>query len=185
MSFQKAFIALFTLLLTSSTFASDEHGIGKIVTDELNLSYIDHVLTGRIGDRPVFAKPLAEGFGLALWHRAHGQDFETVFTKVDKELKGPVQSLSATKEAISTVFQVTGLSGKEGRLEGIIGDRKFTVQVTADEMNGHHYINPHFEITFADGFIYEFDIEDGQACMGCAVKLSYAIISMLHAYGTI
>jgi hypothetical protein len=172
----------FVLVASTLSFASHDHGIGKIVTDDLDLSYIDHVLTGRVGDRPVFAKPLKGEFGLQLWHQSHGQEFETVFKKNGASLSGDVQGVTLKKQPIGTQFVVTGVNGREGLIEGHLAGRNFKVRVTSDKVSGHHFVSPHFEVVFEDGERLEFDLEGGEACMGCAVRLSYAILSMLHIY---
>ena len=177
-------ILLVGLALASTLgFASDDHGIGKISTEELDLSYIDHVLTGRIGDRPVFAKPLKDGFGLYLWHRAKGKDFETTLKALDGTIQGDVRSIDLNGKEIKESFQITEYSVKDGALFGRVGEQDFAVQVSSEVMNGHHYIDPHFVISIDGRDQYEFDLKNSQACMGCIIKLSYAIIAMLYSYG--
>ena len=162
--------------------ASDEdHGIGRIVTQELDLFYIDHVLTGKIGDRPVFAKPI-KGGGLFLWHKAEGQEFETALNNQDGSLKASVGSLTTKARNYNKNFTIKNISKDAGTIRGTHGKREFTVTVTSDTMEGHHYVNPHFQIEFEDGGNYDFTLEGSSACMGCATKLSFAIISMLDAY---
>lgn len=171
-------------IITINSFATHDHGIGKILTDDLDLTYIDHVLTGRVGDRPVFAKPLTEEFGLELWHKSHGTEFTTVLKRKGDSLSGEIKGLTLSKESVDTEFLVTRVSGKEGLIEGTLAGRNFKVEVTSETISGHHFVSPHFAVTFEDGESLAFDLEGGEACMGCAVRLSYAVLSMLHIYRT-
>ena len=141
------------------------------------------MLTGRVGDRPVFARPAKEGFGLYLWHRANGEDFESSLRMEGERIRGVVLSQTLAGESIETEFYYTE-RGK-GFLKGFIGEKAFSLEVTAETMNGHHYVNPHFLVTFADGGTYEFDLQNSSACMGCVMKLTYAVLSMLYSYGAI
>ena len=178
-------VVLSLLLFSSLGLAEDDHGIGKISTDELDLSYIDHVLAGRVGDRPVFAKPLEGEFGLYVFHRAGGENYETTLRRVDGDIIGNVVSQTCDGEALEEQFTIDEYSADNGTLSGRIGEKHYFVEVTSDTMNGHHYVNPHFAITMDDNFTYEFVIQDSQACMGCIMKISYAVISMLYSYGTL
>ena len=179
----RTLILMVCLAFSLPVLSDENHGIGKITNDELDLTYIDHVLTGRVGDRPVFARPAKEGFGLYLWHRANGQDFESSLRVEGDRIKGAVLSQSLNGESIEEEFYYT--EREQGLLKGVIGDRTFMVEISSEAMNGHHYINPHFLVTFGDGQTYEFDLKNSQACMGCSMKLTYAVLSMLYSYGTI
>lgn len=181
---RRIFAATVLTLATALTAqASEDHGVGKIVTGDMNLSYIDHVLTGRIGGRPVFAKPLTDKFGIRLWHRARGEDFETVFTKKGDTLAGAVESLTPAGQEVATRLEITDVNPREGSLRGTLGSRPFRVFVTAPERDGHHYVDPTLEIAFDDGAGYSFTVEDGSACMGCVTRLTYATVAMLHSAG--
>ncbi|MEZ4750440.1 MAG: hypothetical protein R3B54_07375 [Bdellovibrionota bacterium] len=161
-----------------------EHGVGRIQNESMDLYYIDHVLTGRIGNRPVFSKPLTDAFGATLWHRAEGQDFETVFKSENDVLSGPVRSLQGQNK-IESRFTISEINAQQGLVKGAIDETVFTVQVTAEKMQGHHYVDPHFRVELNSGKIIEFSLEGGQACIGCVTRLSYAILSMLHATGNL
>lgn len=181
------FILVLALTQVSNGFADgdEDHGIGRIITKDLNLTYIDHVLTGRIANRPVVAKPLTTEFGIQLAHRAHHKAFNTVFKKRGNLLAGDVKSLSPTKKSIDTTLAITQVIPEKGYIRGQIADRQFAVTVTSDSVEGHHFVEPRFQIVFSSGQTYSFDIKGGKACMGCAVKLTYAIISMLYAAGIV
>ena len=179
------FAVALVCLLPLGAQADEDHGIGKIVNDQMDLTYIDHVLTGRIGDRPVFGKPLADAFGLSLWHKAEGQEFATELVREGDQFVGGIESLNPQEEVVSADFIVTEVNGGEGRFRGSLAGRDFEVIISADEMEGHHYVDPTFDVLFADGGAYQFQLEGSQACMGCALKLSYAVLSMLHAYGAL
>ncbi len=173
------------LFFSSLMFASEDHGIGKITNDELDLSYIDHVLAGRVGDRPVFARPLEGRFGLYLWHRANGKNYETTLELKDGKIVGGVATQSIDGQVVEEQFQIVEYSRESGSLSGSIGEKHFSVKVSSETMDGHHYVNPHFLIVIDNLKHYEFDIKDSKACMGCIMKLSYAIISMLYGYGAL
>lgn len=170
--------------LATAAAADEDHGIAKITTQELDLTYIDHVLSGRVGDRPVYALPLADEFGMRLMHRAGGNDFETVFKKVGEEFTATVASISTDGAETETVFRVTSVSGATGEIKGFLNDKAFSVKISSDTMNGHHYVNPLFEIDVA-GKPYSFVLQGGEACIGCSVKLTFAILSMLGTTGTL
>ncbi len=177
-----SFSSLFTL--STAALADGDHGVGLIATPTMNLSYIDHVLSGRIGDRPVYARPLTDEFGMALFHRAGGKDFESIFKKDGEQYKGVVESIDHNGQPIEAEFIMTAANGQEGTITGTINELPFTVQLSAETMEGHHYVSPHFAMTIGDKSI-GFDMKDGTACVGCSVKLSFAIISMLFVSGSL
>ena len=181
----RTFLITTCLLLNSLSLANSHNNIGKIKNQDLDLTYIDHVLTGRIGDRPVLARPLEKEFGVYMWHRANGQNFETRFKSSNSTLKGDIISVNNKGKSIKKEFTITSTSRETGSITGKVGEKTFLVEVTSETMNGHHYVNPQFLITIDNKEEYEFNLESSQACMGCIIKISYSIISMLYSYGAI
>ena len=167
---------------TTSAFATEDHGVGVIETQEMSLSYIDHVLSGRIGDRPVYALPTKEGYKLV--HRSGGKDFEAVFKKEDKVFKGLVESISNDGQPVKAEFVFKGINHETSAILGTLNGQDFEVQISANAMEGHHFVNPHFELTLNEKK-YAFDVVGGMACMGCAVNMSFAILTMLFVTGSI
>jgi len=181
MRFFSAILAMtFTLPILAQ---EEEHGVGRIVNNDMNLSYIDHVLSGEIAGEPILAKPLENEFGISLWHRSRGEEFETIFKKEGNILVGEVNGFDQSERRVETQFKIHEISSPANLIIGQIDNRFFKVRISSETMNGNHYVNPTFKITFQDGALYEFTLDGGEACMGCAAKLSYVIISILFSNG--
>ena len=182
----KSLFFLAALIFPNSlTQAGEDHGLGRIRTKTMDLSYIDHVLSGRIGDVPVYARPLAEGFGMRLLHRAGGQDFESVLRKDQGVLQESVLSLTKDGERQIVKFEITRMDAEAQMLEGTLNKKKFRVDVSSQEMKGHHFINPHFRVSSEGETVLEFDLENSQACMGCVARLSFVILSLQYLQGNL
>jgi len=178
---------LISLFIAASTFCSpalaeDNHGIAKIHTEDLELTYIDHVLAGRIGEHPIYAVPLSDEYGMKLQHRAGGQDFESIFRRVDDKFLGTVISQTAEGVVTEHVFTVNSVSAADGEIRGFLNDKPMLINISSETMNGGHYVNPKFEMQVGEKS-YEFVLEKGEACIGCSLKIGFAIVSMLGANG--
>jgi hypothetical protein len=173
---------LITLFQASLALGHQDHGFGHIVGEHLEVIYNEHTLSGSIAERPFFATPLEKAYGMRLFHRTGERTFESTFAKVGEVLSAEVATLNALQTEGNVHFEITQIDPASGRITGKLDEDTFTIQLSAEEMNGHHYVNPRFDVESA-GKLYSFQLENGQACLGCATKISFAILSMLRGAG--
>lgn len=162
---------------------AEDHGIGRITDQVMDLTYVDHVLTGTIADREIHGKVLENEFGFLIEQTAQGVQFESVLRDVDGELKGEIISIKPNGVLSVDTMYFDQIDHATGSITGRIKNHTFSVKVSSDEMNGHHYVSPTFKIMIDDQYVYEFHLAGGQACMGCAIRLSYAVLSILSGSG--
>lgn len=174
--------ALFVLLAAPLAWAdgSDENGVLK--GRGLKLLWKDHHLTGTIGSSRVTAKPLSGEFGVKLTHRTYGQTFTSVFKQEGQHMAGAVISRTTKGEQAKVDFVVSKVEPGKGLVQGTLNGRAFTLQVSADSMNGHHFVEPRFQARLGNR-TYTFVMEGGQACMGCVVRMGYTILSLVSLNG--
>jgi hypothetical protein len=158
--------------------------VGEIRTKELKLTYIDHVLSGSIGSNPVYAYPLPDQFGLTINYHIGSEMISTEFKNSEDGLGGKFSHKDTEGKLVETSVNITKVDAKEGKIFGTVDADHFEVQISANEMNGHHFVNPHFKISIGEK-TYEFDLSEGQACMGCSTKLSYVIVGLLRVNGAL
>jgi hypothetical protein len=178
-------------LFAFSTFAAaqeedhdHEHGLGHIVGENIDVAYTDHAFAGTIGGTLIFASPLEGEFGVKLVHRAAGKDYESSFRKVDNRFVGTVSTPSENNSLRETTFALTSVNAADGVIEGTLDNDSFIVLVKADEMEGNHYVNPTFIVSVGEKN-FSFKLEGGEACIGCATKISFVVLSMLRTTGKI
>jgi hypothetical protein len=176
---------LTSLTTSSAALASDDHGAATITGEHLNLVYVDHTVAGAVADHPVYASPLEKDFGIRLTHRANEQDFQSVFTKgADGLLKGELRTVNAAGSETAALFTVTETLPAEGKIRGTLDGDVFEINITSDGMADNHFINPVYTVTM-NSKIYNYKLENGKACIGCSLKISYVVLGMLRVTGKI
>ena len=80
---------------------------------------------------------------------------------------------------VNPEFSFTNVDRTEGLVEGFLGREPFRISIFAKAMEADHYLNPVFEVTLANRR-YCFELENGRACFGCAIRLSCRILAMLR-----
>ncbi len=180
----KRLFVFLTLTLSLTVFAHDPDQMGTLTGENLVLSASDHGFAGHIGGRLVFASPLEGKFGMLVRHRAFGKDFDTTFEQVGKGLQGEIQSVGRDGKSVSAKVVITKASPKEGVIEGTLGADPFTVKISASAMDGHHYLNPQFDASVGSK-TYQFKMDEGQSCLGCAIKTTFLVLGMLRVTGEI
>ena len=176
---------LFTAVTLALPLSAHEHEeqLGNLVGDGLGLYYSDHAISGHVNGHLVFANPFDSEFGLKLSHRAGGKTYESDFKKGTKGFGGLIETEDA-KGLKKTEILFTKVDAKAGVMEGMIGSTPFKVNVSATKMEGHHYVNPVFDVTLPSK-TYSFRLNDGMACMGCSLKIVYVVLGMLSTTGTL
>lgn len=178
-------LVFFSFLLPLYAFGDHDHGKATITTSELDLTYEDHILSGTVDGREMRGTPLESAFGLKLWHKVNDKEYVSIFRSQNNKIAGAFDSEDPSGAPLSTILTFHEIDSSKGVIKGIIGEKNFMVEVTSDTMDGHHYVNPNFRMTFSDDLVYEFTLQNGEACIGCAVKISYAIITMLYSVGIV
>ena len=167
----RVWIAL-ALIFSGALAGAHEHGkLGTIQGEHLSLFYTDHAISGHVRGRLVYASPLEEEYGLRLRYRWEGADHESVFKKDGNDFRG-------------NLLAITRANAKEGTIEGTLGKDAFIARITSDKMAGHHYVDPRFDVKEGERS-YTFKLVNGEACMGCALKIVYAVLGMVRATGGI
>jgi hypothetical protein len=185
MLFSRLFVAVaITSQISTLGFAHEGATVGEIRTEELKLTYIDHVLSGAIGSNPVYAYPLPDQFGLTINYHSGSEMISTEFKNSEYGLGGKFSRKDAEGKLVETSVSITKVDAKAAKIFGTVDADQFEVQISANEMNGHHFVNPHFKMLVGEK-TYEFDLNNGQACMGCSTKLSYVIIGLLRVNGAL
>ncbi len=175
---------VFALALAPQLMAHEHGGLGKITGENVDLFYSDHAISGHIKGKLLFATPLEKEFGIALSHWEQGKKFDTVFKKNGTALSGEIESLTEKGEKTNTKFAVSKISAKEGVIEGQLNGQAFKVKVSSDKMEEEHYINPLFQVNYL-GKDYSFKLQDGMACIGCSLKISFVVLGMLSTAGAL
>jgi hypothetical protein len=172
-------------LTSNGALASDDHGAATITGEHLNLVYVDHTVAGAVAHHPVYASPLEKDFGIRLTHRANEQDFQSVFTKgADGALRGELKTINAAGSETAAVFVITEALPQEGKIRGTLDGDAFEITITSDGMAEDHFINPVYAVAMNDK-TYIYKLENGKACIGCSLKISYVVLGMLRVTGKI
>jgi len=178
----KNLIALFILAVSLPSLAHDTEQMGKVVGDKIELSYSDHAAAGQVNGHLVFASPLVGKYGIQLTHRTQGQDFVSSFTQVTGGYAGTIDTLNEAGDKTSVEVKITKVAPKLGRIEGTVAGKSFVTTVSAKEMQSGHFVNPNF-LTEINGRKFEFNLENGLACMACSLKIVYVVLGMLGSTG--
>jgi hypothetical protein len=172
-------------LLGTATFASEDHGAATLAGEHLKLVYVDHTLAGSIADHPLYASPVEKGFGIRLTHRASEQDFQSVFTKQpDGSTRGEVSSIDAHGTKTAAVFTITEALPDVGKIRGTLDQDNFEITITSEGVVDNHFVNPVYTVAI-NGKTYTYKLENGKACIGCSMKISYVVLGMLRVNGKI
>lgn len=172
-------------LMSTATFASEDHGAATLAGEHLKLVYVDHTLAGSIADHPLYASPIEKGFGIRLTHRASEQDFQSVFTKQsDGAMRGELNSVDSAGTNKAAVFTITEALPEEGKIRGTIDNDTFEITITSEGVVDNHFVNPLYTVAI-NGTTYTYKLENGKACIGCSVKISYVVLGMLRVNGKI
>ncbi len=178
-------LAVLTLAFWMAPAFADEPGeSGPVKGPGVELLWQDHNLTGRIGGIAISAASLEKEFGMTLVHRAGGREFRTELKKVGKRIGGTVESLDRHGKLVRKSIEITGADAASGKFSGILDGKAFNARVSAKSMNGHHFVAPVFDFQFASS-AYQFRMDSGMACMGCAIKMSMVVLSMLSVTGSL
>ncbi len=160
-----------------------EDQFGTLKGDGLELFYTDHSISGHVNEHLVFAAPLEKEFGIQLSHRANGQTYESSFKKSGSGFASDIVSVKDSK-AHKTVFTVTKVDAKQGTITGTLDQDAFTLTISAAKMDGNHYVDPTYDVRIG-GKSYTFQLENGEACVGCSLKIAYVVLGMLRSTGTL
>ena len=172
-------------MFATGALASEDHGAATLTGEHLKLVYVDHTLAGSIADRPLYASPLEKGFGIRLLHRASEQDFTSVFTKqADGATRGEVSSIDSAGTKTAAVFTITEALPEEGKIRGTLDNDSFEITITSEGVVDHHFVNPLYTVAI-NGKTYRYKLENGKACIGCSMKISYVVLGMLRVNGKI
>ena len=158
--------------------------MGTFLGSGVDASYSDHTLAGRVGQVVFYASPLKGEFGTKLTFRAYGMDQEAFFRKSGEDFVGTLMLKNERGELRPVVFKFDRMDRDEHKVYGSLNDIPFELHVRAKEMNGHHYVNPEFEVV-TNGKSLSYRLENGDLCMGCVVKTSFVILSLLNLQGKI
>jgi hypothetical protein len=177
-------LALVLIALALPAFASEADETGRLRGAHLDLLWKDHHLTGQVAGRTVAAEPLENEFGMRLTHRVNGREFSAVLNKTGNKIGGTVDSLDRSGKPVRTVIEIAGVDAAAGVVSGYLNRAPFKLQVSADQMSGHHFVAPRFVVQVGNK-PYRFQMDGGQACMGCVVKISLVVLSMLGVGGAL
>jgi len=177
---------LLALPLFGNVALAHEETLGRLVGEHVDLAYGDHAMAGVIGGHIVFASPPADVDGgfIKLTHRAEGRDFESVLKKDDIGISSVVSSVDEDGKDKHVSFKIVRVDGQAGQIDGEVNGEVFRMQITADSMDGHHYVNPTFTVSHQSKILV-FKLEGSSACIGCSAKISYVVLSMLKINGKI
>jgi len=118
-----------TSQMSIGAFAHEGATVGEIRTEELKLTYIDHVLSGAVGINPVYAYPLPDQFGLAINHHIGSEKISTEFKNSEDVLGGKFSHKDAEGKTIETSVQITKIDAKAGKIFGTVDTDSFEVQI--------------------------------------------------------
>ncbi len=83
-----------------------------------------------------------------------------------------------TVDARTIGFKLISASAAEGRVEFEANGLPGTMLITAaTPPEGNHWQNPHYAVTW-NGQSFSYDIQDGEACIGCSIRLLFGIMSV-------
>jgi len=166
--------------VTTSGLADDTHDPAVIMGDGIELHYVDHAAAGVIAGLPVYFAPKNTGFGADLTVRTQGLTQLGSLTRSEEGtilggLTIPATETSAER-TVAFVFVSADTTNNiiHFTLNGLAGK----ATITSDGMDGNHYINPVYQIVVGDKEA-SFKLEGGEACLGCSMRIVYAITSVL------
>ncbi len=182
------FILYAALALNLSSYVhADDHVVqlGEIKGDHLGLFYSDHAFSGHVKETLTFATIPADGDSfLKLQYWIRGQHFESNLVREGKLTKAVLPYVDANDQPLQTEFVVTEINHTNASFSGTIGKKSFLAKVSAQKMEGQHFVDPRFDVT-VDGKDYAFRLEKGMACMGCSLKILYVVLGMLEVTGAL
>jgi len=182
-------VLLATLICSAVAFGHEDHDhdhgqLGMLKGENLGLFYSDHAISGHVKGSLVFAAPLENEYGIKLEHRMEGATLTSEFKKNGSAFSGKLIQLNAKGEKSEIEVAATKVNGKEGSIDGFVGTTPFTVKISSKTMNGNHYVDPTFNVMIGSK-AYSFQLVGGTACIGCALKITYVVLGMLHTTGAL
>jgi hypothetical protein len=173
---KKLFLSCFMTLATSTASLADDHPIGKITSHGMDLIWSDHTLTGTIDGVAIFADNLPNEFGTRLLAHIGGQTFEGIFKGDSGVMQGSLTTQRDNQQVNST-FTVTDIDGATATISGKIDDDEFTITMSSNQMNGHHFVNPLYTLNIG-AEQYQFRMDNGEVCLGCTSKIAFVILTV-------
>lgn len=173
MIFQRLIATVFCVLISSVAIAED-HKLSEIKGDKIELKTYDHAIAGSIQDFVVWGFVNEQTGASQLLMRRDGQVIETSFSKQGDKMGGVIEHTVANKKITTELFFVS-LDTNSNEYTFEMNGQPFTVKVTADDFQNHHFINPTYAATLPDGSEFNFRLE-GQACYNYSMHLIFMIV---------
>jgi hypothetical protein len=175
--FVKGILLAGGLFLSAVSFAHE----GVLKGPGVDLKWIDHTLFGVVDEKPVFADSFSNEFGVRLLYRKDGTTFSGELKRKDSMTRGQLDTVSGdASKKIS--FSVTEMQAEKGIIKGKLDNDDVEVKITSDEMDGHHFVKPKFEVRVGSKS-FELNMTEGAVCIGCSVKIIYSILSVKRDLG--
>lgn len=178
-------LGLLTVLFSNHlALANEEESFGEIKGEKLSLYYYDHSFSGHVNEQLVYAIPQAN-HGVLLSHRVGGRDVQALLKRSEPEFfVATIPSLTKEGKSLETKFVVTNINPREALIEGKLDQDAFSVKISAESVEAGHFANPRFDVKVGDK-AYQFRLDNGHACIMCATKISYVVLSMLRVTGVL
>ncbi len=165
-----------------SAHAHEEGSVGELKGEHIHLQYVDHVLAGTIGSIPLYATPLEGEYGIRVQFSVGSQRFESTFRKDGETLRGKLEATNFAGAPVTSDLIVEKVNAAAGIISGSLNGTAFDVTLSSESMEGNHYVNPTFSVDIGEK-TFSFQLENGQACMGCALKIAYTVLTIMHLQG--
>lgn len=173
MMIQRLFAAIFFML--AATFAqADEHKLGSITGDQIELKTYDHAIAGSIRDFVVWGFTNEKNGVSQLIMRRDGQLVNTLFGKQGEKVGGTIEHTVAGQK-VKTELYFVGFDKDANEYTFEKNGKPFKVKVEYEDFQNHHYINPTYTASLEDGSQIQFRFE-GHACYNYSMHLIFLLV---------
>jgi hypothetical protein len=168
------------LLTLINCYADGCHEVAEIRGKDIHLQLLEHGMAGSVKNRLIFGHQMNTKFGSKLSIREGRTITESTFEKVGDKYLGAHSSVGKDGKVKTTTLTFVALDKVNKIISFDYNGEVIEVSITSDDFINNHFINPKF-VTNVAGEEIAFQVNDGQACYGCAINFVYMILaSYLH-----
>lgn len=169
---------LVLLLLLSQAVFSGEHGMGRIISKDVDLHTYDHSFAGKFKESVIWGNVDEGKFVSSFVMKKFGQVIKVEVTKKDSEISGKINYTKQNQKIVKEVKFIS-LNTNQNIYTLKVNDKTIEVSVTADDFQNNHFINPVYSGNI-DGELVSFKF-NGKACY----RYSLGLIMLLYGANTI
>ncbi len=170
------------LVISGLTFADGDHALTDIIGNNIELKSYDHTVAGSIKDFTIWGSMACKDSYSELIMKKDGQTIKTHFQKrQDGKYAGTITH-TVKDIQYTTELSLKGINKDDHQILLLLNGEELLVQLSADDFDGEHFINPRFTTNF-NGEDVSFKMMNGEACFGLSAKTAMVILGA-YFHGT-